>query len=59
MSHAKTPAEMRKLLTQAGWKWSFQTNWWYAPNCITGQPLLAAYQSFLLGKRCEQPLVKQ
>ena len=51
--------EKAKVLRNAGWDCDDMTTFWYAPNCICGQQFDAAWQSYLLGKRCEQPLVKE
>ena len=49
-------AEKARRLLDAGWMYGKTLGIWFAPNCTTGQTLHAAWQSFVLGKQCEQPL---
>lgn len=51
--------DKRQTLRNAGWQFGKTIGLWYAPHCSCGQRFETAWQSYLLGKRCEQPLVKE
>jgi hypothetical protein len=59
MPNQLTDAEKIRTLVDAGWTFGKTLGLWFAPNCTCGQRLAAAWQSYLLGKRCEEPLVKE
>lgn len=62
LSREPNDYEKSQQLLNAGWRFQQRgesTMEWFAPNCTCGQQLHAAWQSFKLGKMCEQPLVKE
>lgn len=49
-------ADKARRLLDAGWKHGKTLGLLFAPNCTAGQTLNAAWQTFAIGRQCEQPL---